>query len=433
MIYEVISLTTFFVLILEVFILSFDLEILTSKYNIIILYCIDVFTVCATYYFGGNNDTIKCLITGINILIIFKKNIVRLLGIYVFICLCIYQLEISLVFLIMFIYYKANISLNHVSSMFGGCFIHVFILATYSLFYYLFRKKEKEFAKEIRETRFTYFIFIELLVLVINFLIAFGCLNFAKNYKDFDKSFYFYLLSSAMSFFLVFMGFVINQIILRNIKYKEVIEMNRRYIVQQKIYYENMIKNQDKMRRIRHDIKHHIAILQSMLSGEQYENATGYLKTMLEKLDFLKPDSLFENIIMDSVLAEYKQIIQENHIVLNIKGRYPRDLKINDYDLCVIFSNLLLNAIEACILVRDEKNRNIEIMIDRYGIYFSIIIKNTYQFISPKLHTIKMDKINHGLGLKNIMESVENNNGNIEFSYDQNLFCVEVLLQGEEE
>ena len=144
-----------------------------------------------------------------------------------------------------------------------------------------------------------------------------------------------------------------------------------------------------------------------------------------------KSVALFGNIILDSIFNEYKRLIEDNHINVNLHGKYPQDLKIDNYSLCIIFSNLLLNAIEACIAINIKQERYINIELESHGRFLHMTIKNSYQSILPNLKTIKKDTRNHGLGLQNIKACVENNNGNIEISYDKNNFCVSVILQGD--
>ena len=79
--------------------------------------------------------------------------------------------------------------------------------------------------------------------------------------------------------------------------------------------------------------------------------------------------------IVDAILNKYAAECEEKNIALSAKGYMPQECGISSFDLCVIFSNLLSNAIEAaencaekrvCLELRHEEGN------------FMLCIKNTY-------------------------------------------------------
>ena len=99
-------------------------------------------------------------------------------------------------------------------------------------------------------------------------------------------------------------------------------------------------------------------------------------------------------------------------------------------DLLSILSNVIDNAIEAVIGVNID--RNINIKISKYKEYLFICISNTSnkdpRNIIRKSETTKKDKLNHGLGFKIVKGIVEKYNGSIEYSYENNLFTIKILV-----
>ena len=99
-------------------------------------------------------------------------------------------------------------------------------------------------------------------------------------------------------------------------------------------------------------------------------------------------------------------------ITITVNGSFPRECKIDAYDLCTIFSNILSNALEAA---RQAPEKRIALSCRYTSSNIIIIIKNTFmnvgQFDRKQIQTSKQDLDYHGFGLENIRECVEQHNG----------------------
>lgn len=102
------------------------------------------------------------------------------------------------------------------------------------------------------------------------------------------------------------------------------------------------------------------------------------------------------------------------------------------FDLCTIFTNILNNAIEACErLEHSDKVVEVVVNMDRGKLYIkesnktnnSVIMGNDSNPISTK-----GDNRNHGYGCKNIRAAVEKYDGDINFSVENGMFCVEIFI-----
>ncbi len=121
----------------------------------------------------------------------------------------------------------------------------------------------------------------------------------------------------------------------------------------------------------------------------------------------------------------------KNGIVFEYDINLPTEIHVSDVDMTIIMGNLLDNAIEACLDVKD-KSRYINLEIScGYG-KIDILIKNSIdgkvEIVNSHLHTIKKDKENHEHGLNNIRKIVEKYNGHFKNSNNNNEFIAELLL-----
>ena len=189
-------------------------------------------------------------------------------------------------------------------------------------------------------------------------------------------------------------------------------------------HYEKLEKINIKIRRFRHDYTNHMNCLGAMLKAERYAEAADYIGSIAGR--FPSGEFLFKtgNYIADAILTDKQETSEKDNIKIIFDGCITD--KINNTDLCIILSNALDNAIEACEKINGEKE------ISVYGNfqqgYFVLIIKNPSENIlainnaSPV--TSKDDKVYHGFGLSNIRFVVDKYNGTMRISSENNFFIL---------
>lgn len=256
---------------------------------------------------------------------------------------------------------------------------------------------------------------------------------FAQNnmldHKMFMIFFVIYMLMTAANIFLIS---VITNMIVKNSKLKY-----EGLIVEEKIdsrykYYNTLKENQEKVRKLSHDINNHIMCMESM-DGEEREK---YKKKIYEELDYNRNRINSGSMILDIILSEkYKECKKYG---INFKYDIEFDVlkDMESVDICSIFSNVLDNAVEACQKV-ESANRFITIKGKIAKNYFVIKTENSKVGEIKKdekgnLETSKEDKTRHGLGTKIVEESVEKYGGNIEYYDEEDKFRVVILIPIEE-
>ena len=101
--------------------------------------------------------------------------------------------------------------------------------------------------------------------------------------------------------------------------------------------------------------------------------------------------------------------------------------KFDSVDLCIIFSNLLDNAIEACSNISDSSIITIDLKLQQG--YQYIAIRNPYiQNNNTQLLTTKQNKTHHGFGLSNVRNAVERHDGELLITQGE-VFTVEMTLK----
>ncbi len=191
----------------------------------------------------------------------------------------------------------------------------------------------------------------------------------------------------------------------------------------------------EKMRAMRHDIGNHLTVIEGLAqNGKTYE-LVEYIGELQDRFDEIQPSVKTGNAVTDVILSEVSEQCAKNRIVFEIGFVYPEGLKINPFDMSVILTNALQNAIEATKNTTDPKISIVSVVKARF---FIICVKNT---VSNKV-SINEEGIpestktetGHGYGLKNIRSIARKYKGDIDIRQDETdgglLFVLNIMLMG---
>ena len=188
-------------------------------------------------------------------------------------------------------------------------------------------------------------------------------------------------------------------------------------------------ESEDRVKALRHDIKHHIIELSAMAKKDNNDEMVKYLSDMKEFMLNPKEYSTTGNREIDGVLnymlQKANQILNQVNVQINI----PEDICLNNFDICVILGNLVDNAVREA-SKSNEKILTIKIQIKQEILL--IFIENSYsgEILEKKngLQTTQTELAIHGIGLENVKKVVVANGGEIKIDYTSNKFYVQVLL-----
>lgn len=191
-------------------------------------------------------------------------------------------------------------------------------------------------------------------------------------------------------------------------------------------HYEKMEQVNREIRRFRHDYNNHINCIVSMIKNNRNEEVLSHINDMSGKLPSDRFTIKTGNYIADAILSD-KQAEAETHDTrITFEGCIISE--INSTDLCIILSNALDNAIEACSDIPGDKK------ISVFGGYqhscFVLIVKNPARIEWESSRGLppssKKDSTDHGLGLSNISSAVRKYNGTMNISAENGVFVLGV-------
>lgn len=210
-------------------------------------------------------------------------------------------------------------------------------------------------------------------------------------------------------------------------KYKNI--LLERQIKQYKNEFLVVSESQKRAEGLRHDLKHHILILERLARNKNYDEILKYLKDMMK---FMKSENCYissGNRDIDSILNYFIEIAKIQNISVMPEIKIGKEMKIDLFDINVILGNLMENAIEGA-LESSEKIIMLSMELDRNILY--IQVKNSFvnrvNIFNDTIVTNKKDAKKHGFGLKNIIYILEKYNGLLDIDYDEKYFEVNIMI-----
>lgn len=197
----------------------------------------------------------------------------------------------------------------------------------------------------------------------------------------------------------------------------------------QLLNYKKREKINSEIQSFRHDFNSHVKCLEALMSSQKFNEATEYLKKISGMMPF--GEFLFRtgNYISDAILTEAQENSAADNVTISFKGCITQN--IDSTDLCIILSNALKNAIEACCNLSESKTVSV------YGNYqqdvLVLIIKNptalkgSAKDIFPK--TSKPDKLSHGFGFSNMQHVVNKYDGTMHTLIEDGFFTLSITLK----
>jgi len=203
----------------------------------------------------------------------------------------------------------------------------------------------------------------------------------------------------------------------------------------QKTYYPIILEKAEEAKTARHDLRHHFVAIAGLLDKGQYDKLRGYLAQYGASIRQSEPISYCRNDVANVLAHHYARLAKAHGIELTMALDIACDLNVSDADLCGLLSNLLENAMEACLRLPDgrrfitlsvmQKKTDLAIRMENSG---GDIYRSGGGFLSSKTNSRK------GYGLESIRVIARRYSGAAEFDYNETaqIFTSTVLLTSPE-
>lgn len=202
-------------------------------------------------------------------------------------------------------------------------------------------------------------------------------------------------------------------------------------IARQEQHYETLVNQIEHTKKARHDLRHHVTAIRQMLLDNRLREALDYLGEYEGSLNLSEKMIFSKNYKVDVIIRYFYTMARENGISISVDVTLPQPLNISETNLCIIFGNLLENALESCMKSTGE-HRFIKLNTLLYHSQIVISMENTLGippipcrdgFMSTKKDGRK------GLGLSSIQTIARSYGGDARFEVlNTAVFSSQVLI-----
>lgn len=415
----------------------FEIIIVIIETSIMLFYCSSVFekkelnryikigiiaAAIATSSFTGAqrlgtavNLTISCCMCFLLLCLLYKGIVKTKLFISViYVVVIIFSDFLAVIFITFFgIEYKMVVgdNITYIVGAMLSCFIRLWLLAYVG----------KILSRRIQKLPIAYWIFLFICpVLSITCLIIFDI--YLMQAEAVNRLLVF--IPSFCILYINFMLFGFFETFSEQIRLKVVEELAK----SEEENYKILQNNEEELRKLRHDMKNHIMMLNEYLKQGNTETALQHLSSIQNTLQEISAVVYTNNPPIDAAINIGGRKAQTEGIEYKVQIIGDETVNIDAGDICKFLSNAIDNAIEGsdeC----EERYVYIEIKIsnDDLKIHIENPTLNSRENILKSL-TRKQDKKNHGYGMKNMQGVVKKYNGTITTEVNDGVFCLDTIL-----
>ena len=184
-------------------------------------------------------------------------------------------------------------------------------------------------------------------------------------------------------------------------------------------YVEEAKARYDRTKSFRHDIRNHIGVVKNLLQSGKLEEAVNYIEDMEDMAEEMSFPCSTNNPVVDILVGNKLGIAKSMGIDVDCSLLLPYPCSLRDIDICIVLSNALDNAIQACKSLDAGIEKYINVSGRIQGNLLMIEIDNSFK-----------DKggFRKGTGLSNIKNVAGKYGGAMSIDIKENVFVLHVLL-----
>ncbi|MCI8328249.1 MAG: GHKL domain-containing protein [Oscillibacter sp.] len=185
-------------------------------------------------------------------------------------------------------------------------------------------------------------------------------------------------------------------------------------------------------RIFRHDLRHHLTVLEGLLQQGDCGGARRYIGSLSGGLEELDMPTGCANPAVNAVLSAYLSQAASAGCSLDTRVRTPEALPYEETDLCVLLGNALENAIHACQeLPEDQRSIRLELELSENQ-RLMFLVENPcpepVAFGPDGLPAVTEPKEGHGLGLQSVRAVAEKYGGLFRCQWEEERFQLRAVL-----
>lgn len=209
---------------------------------------------------------------------------------------------------------------------------------------------------------------------------------------------------------------------------KQLIQMNHRLLERQLEILEESVESG---KQIRHDVRHHNAVMAEYARRGQKEELLQYLKEYDRETDQDTAEMICANTAVNNIVSAYTRKARSEQIKVTLDIEVGKELAIPSIDLVAILANAYENAIYACMEVKrhpDGRECSIQLTVKRKKNKLIILCSNTCRMETELKNGQPKTEFTGGIGVSSIVKTAEKYDGEYDFKNDNGVFIFRLIM-----
>lgn len=312
---------------------------------------------------------------------------------------------------------------SNFNSAAGGQAIQLLLSLSMDVLYvFVLKLMEKQYAP-LRRTRIfgLHYLLVPwaLFVLPLRRILGMDSFGFEQRLRSMGLSFSLHLCFMVLGGAAVF--FLLIRLFYRNLSLAEgqaLADDLKQQLKGRQNYFEKIRKQNEQYASFQHDIRNHLLVLSDLIRTNHYEEAVQYAGKLHADSMLCSGRRSTGSMALDVLLEEKLNDAGNYGIRTACSVEIPPNFSVHDVELCMIFSNLLDNAVKAC--AAEEISRPfLSVSAKPWGGFLLIEVVNSNGACRP---------FQKGTGLSNIKKLTEARGGAMEIENGEGVFRVTILL-----
>ena len=208
----------------------------------------------------------------------------------------------------------------------------------------------------------------------------------------------------------------------------QLIQLNHRLLERQIEILEESVESG---RRIRHDVRHHNAVIAEYARRGQTDELLQFLKEYDRETNQGAAETICANSAVNNILSAYTRKAENEQIRVRLDIEIGKNLAIPNIDLVTILANAYENAIYACMEVKkhtDERECMIHLMVRKRKNKLIIFCSNTCRMETELKNGQPKAEFTGGIGVSSIIKTAEKYDGEYDFKNDNGVFVFRLVM-----
>lgn len=295
-------------------------------------------------------------------------------------------------------------------------FLLIFLAVSYPFMYYLLKYKLRPALDELSSRSFWQLCITPVLFFVIHMIYV--NMFSRSNYQDKEMiAIYILIVIVGTIIYIVSMSTALDAT--KAARLKSEMESLQHQMELQAQNYARLIESIETSKKVQHDMRHHLAVINAYIDRDEKQALRNYLEQYKKQLPSEADTPICSNYAVDAVIRHHLAALKGSKVDIDIKLRFTGVKGISDADLCILFGNLIENAVNS-ILCQKSDHKFIHAECSVIADKFMILVDN-----SCDEHELKKQ----GIGQRSIIAVAEAYEGTARFELKDHVYRNSVMLK----